>query len=353
MTPHDVAQELRVDDAQGRRLCAQLERDGVLRRVHFEQSASDEGLAPESKVEVIFEELCYAFEPERPYLLDREKSAATPSEIARLSYGQGTWGASPPAIYRNSQERFAGGFLEAYLRQRLPCDGEAPNPLVVQIGQVRRALKDEPLGAFETVLRLLEPKMPPVLVEFAWSVPGEWNLDFNRRATRFLNFQTRGPGVPFGALEFESPPAGIVLGEHLVRARRGRIEARFEARGDLEIERKFVAPLHLKSHFSRAHSGVPDLEFRVTLPRAETLGRVGMGALIGAGVLGVPRLAAMFLGLPRSDSGQNLDVSTVFADTLALRFPLLSVLGATAIFGAALYVAFRFWVAALRRDAQM
>ncbi|RYX83807.1 hypothetical protein EON83_12715 [bacterium] len=352
VTPQDVAEELGVDNVQGRRLCAQLERDGVLQRVNFEQSASEEGLAPESSVDVIFEEICYAFEPNRPYIVGAGRTAMTPSEIARLSYGQNAWGSSPPPIYMASKDRFAKGFLEAYLRQRLPAHGENPNPLVVQIGQVRRQLKEEPYGAFETVLRLLEPKMPPVQVEFSWSSSDVWTLDFNRKASRFLNYNTRGPGVPFGSIEFVGETPNLVLHENLVRARRGHIEARFEAIGDLETRRTFVAQLQFKSHYSRIKEAIPNLEYKAELPIGETLSRIGLGALIGAGVFGLPRVLAMFTGLPRAYGGGDLDINTTFDSTMAMRFPLLSVVFAFVVLGLAAYFAFRVWLWALSNEAR-
>ena len=352
VTPADVADELGVDMAQGIRLCSQLERDGVLQRVNFEQSASEEGLAHESNVELIFEELCYAFQPDRPYIVGAGRTAMTPSEIARVSYGGSNWGSSPPPIYLASQERFAKGYLEAYLRHRLPPNGEEPNALVAQIGKLRRQLKDEPMGAFETALRLLEPKVPPVQVEFSWSSPDVWTLDFNRKASRFLTYNTRGPGMPYGALEWMGETPGLVLMGHTVRARRGQIEVQFEATGDMETGRTFIAPLQFKSHYSRAKDPILPLEYRAELPIGETLSRMGWGALIGAGVFGIPRLAMMFLGFAHAYTGGDLNPALIYDNAMNVRFPLSGVLVGTVILGCSFYVGVRVWLWALRTIAR-
>jgi hypothetical protein len=116
---------------------------------------------------------------------------------------------------------------------------------------------------------------------------------------------------------------------------------------------------------------MPRFSYGVSLPVAVTLGRVIVGALLGAVIFGLPRWIITQIGIgapphPAYDPGEiwagivglarwlitqfTSDPGRIWAAILAGRFPLLEYIAAGAIIGAASYTAWRAWLWALTRS---
>ena len=105
---------------------------------------------------VQLEELLYLLLPNRPYEITRGVAVRTPRELVQLTYGtRDDWKKGRPALYQASFQRWRDGALCAWLRQR------GLETLAAQCDEVRESLPDEPLAAFETILRLLTPRCRP------------------------------------------------------------------------------------------------------------------------------------------------------------------------------------------------
>ncbi len=151
------------------------------------------------------EELAYLLQPDRPYQIMPGLNVRTPKEMVAQSYGppEGWRGKTRPPCYEASCARWQSGALNAWLRQR----GLAV--VAEQCAQIREQLAEEPLAAFETILHLLDPQLPPVTVLFDMSNVANCRVPFRRRRSYVLRWRTIGPGVPFGALLLAEKPTGL------------------------------------------------------------------------------------------------------------------------------------------------
>ena len=290
---------------------------------------------------LILEEISYAFLSSKPYLVAPNLAVQTPAEIARSSMGDAkAWGDKPPACYLASAKRWQDGFLEAYLRQRV-ANGADTSPLLQQMQKLRQDFKDKPFVAFEVILRLIDPTLPPLEVEFDPRVLEQtFEAPHGTLKTLELPYRTKGAGMPFAAVQLQCQWAGLRLGKHEITHRQGTIQVILDAHGDMPSARDLEAKLSLAGKTTLlAGSSVP-LNYRVVLPQARTMGTVIKGALIGGALLGGTRLA-LTLFVPR-----------------ALRFGSAASLNSGAwifvflITTLMFYIAFRIWMRAVADNAR-
>ena len=351
ITPESLADSCEIERAAARRLCGQLERDGVLNRI----LAPDQTpvLEPSTNAEVILEELCLAFEPENPYHIAQGVFARTPHEMAALCMA-GKWGEAPPPLFVAACARWQNGFLEAWLRQRLPANDAKAHALLEQIARHREdAAKDEnpefAWALFDAILRIFDPKLAPLAFEWEWSPSPILVAPWGKTVARQLHWRVRGAGIALGALELTGALAGLEMGEHLVCGRAGKVEISLRGGGgDLVAGRHYLAHVTLRSQNARAAKALASLQYRVDFPREETRNRVWLGAAIGMASLGLPRLIVMTGELSGPANANGLDYNAIWEQTSAGQWPHLGLLCATILLLGGLYGAFRAWLWALR-----
>ncbi len=294
------------------------------------------------------EELAYLLQPTRPYPLLPGVAARTPGELVALTYGPADdWRRGVPACYQSSFQRWQDGCLAAWLRRRgLP-------ELAAQSDATTQRLAGDPYAAFETVLRLLEPKLPPVEIgidasELRYTV----SVGYKKVRTVTLPYGTRTPGMPFGALTADQTLPGLTVNQPVVRRREGALEVTVDSYADLPAMKTFVTLLALNSGYTRlAHPPVV-FKFRVLFPWQTTATRVLAGAGVGALVLMLPRLLLHFC-LPAGGKVVVLDpqlVSNIWHNGPIDRAPLIAEMLLLLLLLVAIYGGLRVWMVAFGKS---
>ena len=302
----------------------------------------------QSPARVRLEELAYLFQPDRPFMLARGISAHTPHEFVSLAYGRPEeWKTKRPPIYEAAYQRWLDGALLAWLRQR------GMGELAARCDAVRAELGDETPAAFETVLRLLHPALPPVSVEFDTAeIPPECQIAYGRERAVTLRYTTRGPGVPFGALLLHGDVTGLQLSENVLRAREGSLALNFTLTREMASGKSCQARVELDSGIARAVNAPVKINYRMVFPAEATTLRVAIGAGIGAGIIGLPRLLAALLGRPNPFAGDELLPGTLW-DTVTAdkwQFPQWDLAVALLILLVCIYFGLRIWLQALKNS---
>jgi serine/threonine protein kinase len=251
--------------------------------------------------QLVLEELCYVFLPDRPYFIAPNISAQTPQQIVKLTMGKKEdWGLKPAPVYFSSIKRWQDGYLEAYLRQRLSTPSGPPSPILGQINKVRTDFADKPFVAFEVILRLLDPELPPVQIEFDQaSLQDVIELPYGDKKTVTLRFRAINTGMPFAALKLQSQWDALTLDTHQINVREGEVTLNLHSQRDIPVGRDYSATLSLESRTTKLANDDLSIRYRVIYPVSETLKRIGMGALIGAALFGGARLLLMLI-VPRT-----------------------------------------------------
>jgi len=298
---------------------------------------------------VRLEELAYLFQPERPFVIMRGYSAATPKDFVLIAYGKPEeWRTKCPSIYKTAYHRWEEGGLCAWLRQR------GLTGLAAQSDEIREQLADDPYAAFETVLRLLHPALPLVPVEFDTAeIPPECLVTYSKQRTCNLRYTAKGPGMPFGALVLRGDTTGIRLSERLIRAREGIIALVFEPGQDIPCEKHCQLQMEFISGVARPEKAGPlKINYRVIYPLENTLLRILAGAGIGALILGLPRLLLALYRYWQPLTWQNGNLDTLWDGSWNWQFPQLDLVCALVVLLIFVYLALRFWLQALRKSVR-
>ena len=297
---------------------------------------------------VRIEELAYLFQPERPFTIARGISAATPREFVTIAYGKpDEWKAKRPASYEAAYQRWHDGALCAWMRQR------GLGALAAQCDEVAEQLAEEPFAAFETVLRLLHPALPPVTIEFDTAeIPAECLITHGRQRTCNLRYTTKSPGMPFGALALKGDATGLGLSERVIHARDGVVAIIFEPGQDVPCEKHCRVALEFVSGVARATNAPLKINYRVIYPQEVTALRIALGAGIGALVCGLPRLALAHYRYWLPLTWQNLEFDTLWSMIWNWQFPHYDLIVALLLLLVCVYFGLRIWLAALRNSVR-
>ncbi len=171
----------------------------------------------QSPPDIQLEELLYLLLPNRPYEITPGVAVRSPQELVEKTYGAlEEWKRNRPAVYMASYQRWRDGALCAWLRQR------KLETLSVKCDEVREHLAEEPWAAFETILRLLDPALPPVMVEADLTdLQPCCRVLYGTEKQYTIRYAARGRGEPFCALKLQALK-GVRLHEQLHQpARRG------------------------------------------------------------------------------------------------------------------------------------
>lgn len=295
---------------------------------------------------VRLEEIAFLFQPSRPYFIMRGLTARTPKELVQLTYGNpDEWKKSHPVSYDASYQRWFEGALRAWLRQR------GLGVLAAQCEEVRDRLEDDPFAAFETILRLLDPTLPPVQVEVnATEIKMGCTVMHGRPRTYTVRYATRGPGIPFGAFMLKDARPGVQLVDPVLRQRNGALEIVIDPDNDIPSGKGFRAALHFESGIAKISHAPIVFTYRVEYPLEATMRCLLAGAGIGAVLLGLPRLVTAIV-----DGGMvywltQFTTGGLWEQIAAYEYPLRASIAGLLVFLVCLYFGLRIWLWALRRS---
>jgi len=294
---------------------------------------------------VQLEELLYCLLPNRPYEIMKEVVARTPQEVVQQTYGAlNDWKRARPACYTASYKRWQEGSLCAWLRQR------KLEALAAKCDEVRERLKDEPQAAFETVLRLLDPALPPVVVEMDFSATGALCLvRYGTQRTYQLPYTTRTPGVPFGALRLQALP-GVRLNEQRINQREGTIELTIDGDADLPVFKLLTGIIDFTSGFTQLVKAPHRFRYKIDFPTELVIKRVLAGAGIGAVLLGFPRLFLALIDHNQPFSMERLNMPNLQMAPQQYHFPLWTIFVSFLVLLGCIYAGLRIWLLAFKRS---
>ncbi len=295
-----------------------------------------------SPPDVRFEELAYLIDPGRPYTIAPGIEASTPPEIARATYGSpGDWAKKMPDCYEASFKLWKGGFLSAWMRQR------GLGAVAGQAGRVEADLTGQPYAAFEVVLRLLCPDLPPVQVKLDLAEVGKGlRVARGQSRTIALPYSTVGCGMPFGGLKIEDGRPGLSLSDQLIRSRSGVVHLELDSRAGIPMFRAFRGRIHLEGGYTSLAGGPVAFTYSVRLPVALTLSRIALGVFLGGILAGVPRWIVADFGIT-APPHPHYDPHWLWNATRAGAFPFLNFIGAAAVTVGVFYAAWRVWLWAM------
>jgi hypothetical protein len=284
-------------------------------------------------------------QPERTFPITQQVAALTPADFAHYAYGSPEeWAKETPPCYQMAYLRWSEGGISAWLRQR------GLRQLAEQCDAVRERMKEYPYAAFETILRLLEPNLPPVKIAVDISeVASLRTIPHHTQRTYTLRYSTRGAGTPFGALLLESPAPGARLESHLLTTREGTIVVVIDARMDIIARRIHRAIFKLDSGFTQ-FAEPTGFNYRMIFPAEITLRRVLAGAGIGALICALPRVLLTVFGERRPVTIAGHDVAGLWDATNKGLFPFGELIIALLIMMTCVYLGLRIWFVMLRKS---
>jgi serine/threonine protein kinase len=238
-------------------------------------------------------ELGWWLDPARPLEIADGLQAVTPGDVPRLAYGDAAnWEAGTPGHYTAALRLYREGLLEAWLRARSLAD------VAEAVTARHQAEPERDIVGFEATLRLLDPGLTPVKVRFDTRELGRgFRVPFGEQGRKELPFMTEGPGIPAAAVRLVDARAGLQLEAPAeIAARGGHVALLLDSRNDIPVARSHTATLELDSGYTELLDAPARLRYRVSYPAMRTLLYVVMGALLGAVLVGGPRLLMEFLG---------------------------------------------------------
>ena len=292
---------------------------------------------------VRLEELLYLIQPDRPFTIARGLIARTPQEFAQIAYGSARdWEKKRPFCYDAAYQRWYDGCLFAWLRQRdlaeLAARGEE---LHAQLGENHAA-------AFETVLRLLAPSLPPVRMEVTYA-DKEYSrtISYGQQRVFPFRYRTIGSGVPFGSIQVLSSSSGVRVDDYLLRGREGTFEITVDSRQDLLAFKTYELSFTLKSGIAELVNSPVKFSYRIFISTTLIYKRLFAGMGLGAAVFGIPRLVATLINRSAPHSLATHGFPSDLDQILHNRFPLAGHALMLLLLLVGLYYAIHIWISAL------
>jgi serine/threonine protein kinase len=292
------------------------------------------------------EEVGYLIQLDRPFTIAPQAQARTPKAFVAAAYGPPeAWrGKKRPVCYELAFQRWHEGGIEAWLRQR------GLEAVAVQSRAVREQLPDHPFAAFETVLRLLDPKLPPVTVCAEGDSLGIVTIPFGRQRPGQLRYITRGPGMPFGAVVVSNEAPGVQVKDQVLSERAGEIAITFDSGFGQNTMHTYRAELTLDSGVATFAPSPVVIRYRVEFPLEITLLRVIIGFISGFLVLALPRLGLCRLGEPNVISLANRSLNTLWKDVTTGGYPLLDFALALGVLFCGVFLGLLIWFRMLKKS---
>lgn len=298
----------------------------------------------DSPKNVRFDELVNLIDQERPYSITSTHIAHTPQECSRLTYGKpDDWKNGIPSIYEASYKRWKEGYLYAWMRQRGIGD------LVTQATQVESNLPTYPYAVFETVLRLLDPELPPVQVELNLSeIANGLHVQHGGKHIASLPYSTLGCGVPFGGFKLADVQQGVNLTNQLITSRSDFVQIAIDSNSDIPVSRNYKGTIIFESGYSKVMNVPLTFVYGISFPTNKTIGRILIGMLFGAIIFGLPRVWLMMVGETQLIKLEDYDAGWLWTSAIEGKFPLINEVYGFIVMLGALYLVL-IWI--LRQDS--
>ncbi len=289
--------------------------------------------------------LRFLIRPDLPYRIAPNLEALTPKDIVGITYGvPEDWAKGIPVCYQGSFDLWSQGVLHAWMRHR------GLDSILTKAIQIQKSLADHGYAAFETVLRLLDPDLPPVRVRLSLAqLAGGLQVAYGKSRTVTIPYSTVGCGVPFGGLRLKGAEAGLALSNQLVNSRSGVARLTLDAGLGIPASRRFEGLIELDGGFTVLEKGPATFRYGAVLPIAGTIGRVFLGAILVALIAGGTRLLLTRVGFTYP-IGAAYRAGSVWALTRAKEYPFLHLIKSAGIVIAAFAVSLSTWLWLRSRD---
>ena len=277
---------------------------------------------------------------EEPRTLPDGFQTHTPEEYCRHALGDAAeWdGGEAPEAYRMALEDWRGRHLEAWLRGLGSLERADETRRQREAGTGPDGIASE--AAFEAVLRQLDPGLPRVVISLDMTGRDIVHEVSAGRTTRIaIPYSSSGPGYPFGAWALLPDTVGASLESHTLESRQGQLLFSLDAVTGVEAGEVNEVEIRLRS--GNAVLGDPDpavLRFRVSVPQGRT---VAVAAVVGAVLLGLPRLAVLLLGGDAPVDPFDFDWQEAWRGAFNLTFPNLAFVVGVVALAAAAYAGYR------------
>lgn len=240
--------------------------------------------------------------PDQPFRIDDAHAARTPAEFAQFAYGTlEEWRNGPPAVYEAAFTRWQQGALYGWLRQF-----DMGN-LIERCEEISRELSAHPYAAFETILRLLDPALPPVEVEFKrQGLQRARVIPYHVVGRYDFPYRTIGRGIPFGYITHRADSDEVVVENTLITRREGTativVDIKLEPL-DCDVHPVY---LNIESGFVKLRHAPTVFLYRMDFPTTMVTLYLISGAVLGALFYAVPRFVVHVLSpIPVSNAVQS------------------------------------------------
>lgn len=332
-----------------------------------------QGILNPLDVRAAWEEMRWLIDPLRPFHITSQIAVRTPAELARACYGrQADWQNGIPSVYRAALIKWQEGLLGAWLRQRTRDENGQVSPVVAQIEMLRHKKTMATEALWETVLHLLDPKLPPVRLRFTPGAMGQGLLlEWGARVERRVTYEALSPGLPFGAWKIVDAPPGFHIKPSEISLRNGDVTVILDSRNGLEAGSAGCTTISLHPGGTCTLEAPLSVSYRIKLPDAQRNNFIRNGALIGAGLAGGARLVAWLCtgtewvppeerrteqtstnGGATSEGAPTTTTRTPDTPDTGEELPPIGYLGAGMAITLGAVVAFYVWLNALRHYAQ-
>jgi serine/threonine protein kinase len=278
-----------------------------------------------------------------PRVLPDGFEVGAPTEYCRHALGDAAdWdNDEAPEAYRMALEDWRGRHLEAWLRGMDVIERADESRRQREAGTGPDGIPSE--AAFEAVLRQLDPGLPRVTIMLDMTgADGVQEIRRGNTARVVIPYSSSGPGHPFGAWGLLPDTLGAALESHTLDSRTGQVSVSIDA--VTGVEPREVSQVELRLRSDNAMIRDPSqavLRFRVIAPQGGTLALAAAGAVAGAVLLGLPRLAVLLLGGDSPVNPLDYDWGIAWMGALSRTFPYSAfVVGFVALCAAA-YAAYR------------
>ncbi len=282
-----------LDDKQTERLLLWLQKSGAAdRQIADSLSGLLSRPAPARLMEVRF-----AVDPKCGIELGDGVIVNHPIEFAEAAYGtEADWSTGIPECYKRAYRIWEQGILSAWFRQR------GLGALSARCEELKNTMISAPYGAFETILRVVDPKLPTVQVRFERIRPVQ--IMFDKRTEVSVSYTTIGAGIPLLRVSCLNSTSEAFVDTPEISSREGSIRIVVTGATQLTgIPR--LLDMKTAGSYTKVVGGEPTLTYEVIKNSSLALRYVGLGALSGFVCLCLPRMLMHLLQNGRQLTGMG------------------------------------------------
>ncbi len=278
-----------LDEKEAERLLLWLQRRGAADRDIARRLEGLEVRNPECRLA----EVSFVIDPRRGISLAEGVTVSHPVDFSTMAYGdEQSWTNGIPACYEQAYRVWSTGILEAWFRQR------GLTALAVRCADLKETMRDTPYGAFETILRVINPKLPTVKVSFERIPPV--TLVYGKPTRVALNYHTIGPGCPLMRFVGMGDKDEAYLETPVIGSREGQVWVKLTGMVTLKGVPRLM-DIKSTGPFSKLVGGEPTLTYEVVTNSRMFGVYVGWSAAYGLLGLWLPRQLMQYTGINELD----------------------------------------------------